>query len=190
MFYRVCVPFVLMVLVSGCQFTYDFRPESEIRQEVLDSDPSFAAVIDIKKEIDNSIALINSETGLKSNDIESKILTLKRELRALREDSAKKIKSLNSRLDPYRAEISQCIAELSTELKLKQSSLSAVNNMIAELNRLSSRSDFQDASEAGDAVRLREKIAHQNQQADILNQDIAVLREKIRLLRLKKKLIN
>jgi hypothetical protein len=79
--------------------------------------------------------------------------------------------------------------ELSTELRLKQSSFSAVRKMILDLNRLNGKDSVQDQP-SGDSSRLREKISAHQEQADTLMRDISVLREKIRLLRFKLKLLH
>jgi predicted nucleotidyltransferase len=180
--------FLIISLISGCQFPLEFKPESEIRQEVLDSDPAFEEILQEKSEVDENIASLNAEQRLKAHEVESKILALKREQQISKEEITKRIASVNSQLDPYRLEIRQRIMEFETELKLKQSSLSAVRKMIYDLNKLVSQGPEQDP-DSEDSLRLRDKIDTQRRQADILAQDIADLRADIRILRLKLKLL-
>ena len=188
MAYKAFLSFLILISLTGCQYQFEFKSASEMRQEVLDNDPAFAEILQKKTELDEKIASLNSEQGLKAREIESRMLVLRRELQLSKEHTAERMASLNSQLDPYRFEIKQRIMEFSTELRLKQSSLSAVYKMIVDLNRLSKQSSAQEAG-TEDVLRLRDKINYQQQQSDALKQDIADLREKIRLLRLKLKLL-
>jgi uncharacterized protein YdcH (DUF465 family) len=188
MFFKFLPYFFVIILLSGCQYPFEFRSTSEIRQEVLDNDPAFESVLQKKAEIDEKIASLNAEQSLKAREIESRMLSLKRELQLSRQNAAERVASLESQLDPQRSEIKQRITEFSTELKLNQSSLSAVRKMIADLNRLKGQRPAQE-QETEDSLRLREKIETQQRQAESLTQDIADLRAKIRLLRLKLKLL-
>ena len=182
--------FLCLVLtsVSGCRYAFEFRPESEIRQEVIDSDSSFLAILDKKSELDEKIAELNSELSLNTNEIKSKILALKRELSFLRQKTASQTDAINRELDPHRSEINQSLMELSAEYKLRQSSLSAINRMIAGLRRLSQQG-AQDADSGGDISKWQEKIDYQTRQAGILRQEIDALRQEIRILRLKQRLL-
>jgi hypothetical protein len=188
MVFKFLAYFFVIILLSGCQYPFEFRSASEIRQEVLDSDPAFETVLQKKAELDEKIASLNAEQSLKAREIESRMLALKRELQLSKENAAKQISLLKSQLDPQRSEIRQRITEFSTEFKLNQSSLSAVRKMIADLDKLKGQRPAQDM-ETEDSLRLREKIETQERQAESLTQDIADLRAKIRLLRLKLKIL-
>lgn len=188
MAYKVFILFLIVISIAGCQYPFEFKTASEIRQEVLDNDPAFEEILRKKTELDEKIASLNSEQSLKAGEIESRMLALRKELQMSKENAAQRIALLNSQLDPYRSEIKQRIMEFSTELRLKQSSLSAVYKMISDLNKLSKQNPVQEAG-TEDALRLRDKINYQQQQADTLKQDIAELRAKIRLLRFKLKLL-
>jgi hypothetical protein len=188
MAYKLLICFLLILLLSGCQYPFEFKSASEIRQEVLEHDPAFESVLRVKTELDEKIASLNVEQSLKAREIESRMLSLKRELQLSKENTAERIAILHSQLDPQRSEIKQRIMEFSTEFKLKQSSLSAVRKMIAELNRLIKQGPEHE-QDSEDNLRLRDKIDAQQRQADILMQDIAGLRAEIRLLRFKLKLL-
>jgi chromosome segregation ATPase len=177
-----------IVLISGCGYPFEFRPESEIRQEVIELDPSFSAVLDKKAELDGKIAELDSELSLNTNEIKSKIHALKRELSFLRQESAGRTEAISRELDPYRSEISQSLMELSAEYKLRRSSLSAINRMIAGLKKLSQQSG-QTADSGDDISKWQEKIDYQTHQADILKQEIDALNQEIRTLRLKQRLL-
>jgi hypothetical protein len=188
MVFKFLASFFTIILLSGCQYPFEFKSASEIRQEVLDNDPAFEDVLHKKAELDEKIASLNAEQSLKAREIESRTLALRRELQLSKENLAERIALLNSQLDPQRSGIRQRIMEFSTELKLKKSSLSAVQKMIADLNRLSRQGPVHE-TETKDILRLQDKIDTQQMQADSLTQDIAGLRAKIRLLRLKLRLL-
>ncbi|MDD5504345.1 MAG: hypothetical protein PHV77_03400 [Candidatus Omnitrophica bacterium] len=189
MVYKVFIFFIVIMLVSGCQYPFELKPDSEIRQEVLEFDPDFEQALQKRAKLDEEIALLRSKQQLNASQIETKILSLKDELRSSKRDISSQILSLNAQLDPQRSEIKRSIMELSTELRLKQSSFSAVRKMILDLNRLNGKDSVQDQP-SGDSSRLREKISAHQEQADTLMRDISVLREKIRLLRFKLKLLH
>ncbi|MFA5068928.1 MAG: hypothetical protein WC487_02285 [Candidatus Omnitrophota bacterium] len=180
---------IVLMTVSGCQYPFEFKSDAEIRQEVLDADPAFEEVLQRRAKLDEEIALLNSKQDMNADEIAAKILILKKELQSSKKAVSDHILSLNAQLDPQRSEIKHAVMELSTELRLKQSSLSAVRKMISDLNKLNNGNVIQDQSR-DDASRLREKIDDQQRQADVLKGDISVLREKIRLLRLKLKLLH
>jgi|GEM_PF-946885 len=188
MAYKVFISFLIVISISGCQYPLEFKSASEIRQEVLDNDPLFAEILRKKTELDGKITSLNSEQSLKAGEIEARMLALRKELQAAKENAAQRTALLNSQLDPYRLEIKQRIMEFSTELRLKQSSLSAVRKMIVDLNKLTKQIPVQ-ATDTEDSLRLRDKIDAQYQQIDTLTQDITELRAKIRLLRFKLKLL-
>jgi chromosome segregation ATPase len=177
-----------LILISGCRYPFDLRLESEMRQEVIESDPSFSAILDKKAELDEKITELRSGLSLSANEIKSKILALKRELSLLRQETTGRTEAISRELDPHRSEIRQNLMELSAEYKLRQSSLSAINRMIAGLKRLSKQSG--QISDSGDDVsKWQEKIDYQSRQADILRQEISTLRQEIRILRFKQKLL-
>lgn len=179
---------LMIIFMPGCQYAFEFRPDSEIRQEVIEQDPSFANVLKKKSELDEKINSLNSELSLKANEVKSKILALRRELSVFKEHTIKQIDFFNSQLDPDRSDIDQMLLELSAEYRLKQSSLAAINKMIDGLKKLSQQSQ-QAADSADDASKWQDKINYQAQQADILKQEIDILRNDIRLLRLKQRLL-
>jgi chromosome segregation ATPase len=179
---------ILAVLIYGCQYPFELRPESEIIQEVIEQDPSFKEALDKKSELDEKISALSEELNLKAVNVKSKIGSLKREFRDYKQDISSRIESVNSQLDPQRSSISQKITELSSELNLKQSSLSATNRMIADLKKLIQQRASPDA-DAEDVSRLQDRIDSQVHQAELLKQDIACLRDKIRLERLKLRLL-
>jgi len=188
MAYKIFIPLLIAILISGCQYPLEFKSASEIRQEVLDNDPAFGEILQKKTELDEKITSLNSEQSLNAREIESRMLALRKEMQAAKENVAQRTALLSSQLDPYRLEIKQRIMEFSTELRLKQSSLSAARKMIVDLNKLTKQIPVQ-ATGTEDSLRLRDKIDTQHQQVDTLTQDITELRAKIRLLRFKLKLL-
>ncbi len=188
MFYRLVILVTLLVFLSGCQYPFEFRSETEIREEVLEQDPSFGAILKHKAEMDEQIGELKSELNTKVNEIDSKVLTLKRELSSTRDQINTKIVELNQQLDPDRIELKQHLMELTSELKLRESSLSATNKMIARLNKLIKQSSL-DENMADEVSKWQDKIGLLVQQARAFESDIISTREKIKLLRLKLKLI-
>jgi DNA repair exonuclease SbcCD ATPase subunit len=186
--YRSFILCLTMILVSGCQYPFEFISAGEMRQEVLDDDPAFAEILQKKTGLDEEITSLNSGQALKAREIESELSTLKRELQLSGQHTARRIASLDSQLDADRSDIKQRIMEFSTEIRLKRSSLSAVHKMIADLDKLSKQQPAQEAV-TEDSLRLRDKIDYQRHQADILKHDIEELGKKIRLLRFKLRLL-
>ncbi len=185
---RIFISVLLLILAAGCQYPLEFSSENEIRQEVLAQDPSFGDTLKKKSELDESIASLKSDLSAKENEARSKILVLKNELSLQREKILTKIKELDKRFDPYRIEMKQKIMEFSAELKLREASLTATNRMISKLKKLvEQNSESEDMKE--EIFKWQEKITRQSDISESLKENASHLRDKIRLVRLKLKLI-
>jgi len=185
---RIFISVLLLLLAAGCQYPLEFSSENEIRQEVLAQDPSFGNILKKKAELDENIAGLKSDLSSKENEARSKMLVLKNELSLEKERILAEIKEFDKRFDPYRIEMKQKIMEFSAELKLREASLTATNRMISKLKKLvEQNSESEDMAE--EVSKWQEKITHQSDIAESLKENASHLRDKIRLVRLKLKLI-
>lgn len=189
MVYRIAVFIACLLALTGCQYPFEFGSESEIREEVLSKDPSFKSVLKQKAELDAKIAGLKSELANKENSIKSQILGLKRQLSAEKGKTSADIRELERQFEPYRLEMKQKIMELNAELKLRESSLSATNKMVSKLRKLIEQNSAAEGMKE-EISEWQAKIDSQSLIAENLQNDIAGLRKKIRLTRLKLKLIS
>ncbi len=188
MFFKKSIAVICLLLMAGCRYPFEFKSEGEIREEVLADDPSFSSILKQKAELDENIAGLKSDLSSKENAVNAKILALKRDFASEKDKILNRIKELDRQFDPYRLEMKQKIMELSAELKLKESSLSATNRMVSKLKKLVEQNSGSEDMKA-DISKWQVKIEAQSRTAEALRQEIADLRKKIRIVRLKLKLI-
>jgi len=182
------IAIIVPLVAMGCQYPFEFRTQKEIRDEVLDRDPLFASLLDKKSGIDEKIKGLREELGIKKGEINSKVLVLKQELSFSRQQTDSRIKELDAQLTPYREELKQKIQELVIELKLKESSVSAANKMALKLEKMVAQGSTSE-SLAKEAPKWQNKIASLRSQIQELETGIVSIREKIRLIRLKLRLL-
>lgn len=190
--YRRCLrPLSIIVLLAlvGCQRPFEFRSRDEIVNEVLVKDPSFADMLEKKTKVDEQIDILKSGFDNDKRVLKGEITRLKNELRSARENRDMEIRQIDMQLEPYREGLEQRIKGLVTELKLKESSLSAINKTIASYSKLSKKKGPAPEDPAAEVPAWGDKTSSLNTQAQELEKEIAFLRQELRLNRLKLKLL-
>jgi len=182
------IAIIVPLAATGCQYPFEFRTQEEIRDEVLDRDPLFASLLDKKSGIDEKIKGLREEISIKKGEINSKVLVLKQELNVFRQQTDSRIKELDAQLSPYREELKQKIQELVIELKLKESSASAANKMALKLEKIVEQGSTSE-SLAKEAPKWQNKITSLRSQIQELETELASIRQKINLIRLKLRLL-
>lgn len=172
----------------GCQYPFEFKTGNEIREEVLNSDPSFAEVLDKKTKLDEEVRILLEDFTAKKRELDNKAIMLRKELKIAKEDFNNGIKKIDSQLTPYRQKLQEDIKGLVTELKLKESSLSATRKMIAGFEKLLGQSPSSE-NIAKESAKWKDKIASLKVQAEELEKEVSHTSDKISLNRLKLKLL-
>lgn len=177
-----------LLWLGGCQFPFEFYAKEEVKKEVLSKDPTFSNVLDEKAKLDEQIKALKAEFRDKKKLINKEISSLRERLQSAKKYMDSRIGEIDAQLNPHREELKLKIRNLAAELKLKESSLSATKKTIANFTKLTqqSRSPEEPAEEG---LNLQDKIASLKTQAQELEQDASLLRDEIRINRLKLKLL-
>ncbi|NQT89972.1 MAG: hypothetical protein HQ558_01810 [Candidatus Omnitrophica bacterium] len=179
---------VFCLTSQGCSFPIEFSSRQETEKEVLEKDPAFSTVLAEQAHIAEEINKIKAQYAGKSKRIKGEIAGLKNNLAISRNKMQVKLRSLDAQLDPYRKELRIRVERLSTELKLKESSLSAIKKMINRLANLAEQEKAPETSATKPSEWHREKGSLERE-ASLLEGEASSLRGAIRLLRLKLKLL-
>lgn len=177
-----------LLWLEGCQSPFEFRTKAEIEKEVLDVDPAFSNILDEKAKLDQQIGALKAEFRDKKKLISERISSLKEELNSAKRYMDSRISAIDSQLDPYREELRLKIKKLTAELKLKESSLFSTRKTINKLSKLTQQKQpAKDLAEEG--PDLKERISFLEIQAQGLERELSLLRDKIRINHLKLRLL-
>lgn len=177
-----------LLWLEGCQFPFEFQAKEEIKKEVLDKDPAFSEILEVKAGLDEQIKALKTEFRDKKKLINEEISGLREKLQSVKKYMDSRIKEINSQLNPHREELNLKIRKLVAELKLKESSLSATKKTVANFTRLTQQGRSPEEL-AKEMPNLQDEISSLKIQAQKLEQDVSSLRNEIRINRLKLKLL-
>jgi chromosome segregation ATPase len=174
---------LLVVWAAGC------APSSrgELAKEVLRADPSFAAVLEKRRELANRIETYQRELALKRRTVREEIAQLRAELSATAATVRRRIAELKSRMDPDRERLEQALAQSSQLLRSMQAQRAQVGRAVSQLKKsLATRQA--DAGTSGSAPQDQALVDAQ-QDLTRLDAELAAVREHLRLLQTKLLLI-
>ena len=172
--------------IPGCQRQpVDLKA---LRHDVLKTDPAFAAALNKHDELASRIEVLERELDLKRTQVEDQIARLRAELREATEDTTRRTKEIKSQLDPEVERLELALTTARDELKDRQRQRANLGRVISSL-RKSIKGGTQPAGkeraqldqELGEHLREMERL---DQELAAMNQHIALLENKRRLLRL------
>jgi chromosome segregation ATPase len=157
-------------------------------KEVLTVDPEFSQILDKHQETRNRIETFKRELALKRSTIDHSIQQLRKELATAVLNARQKTEEAKKRMEPDHARLTLGLSIASEELKAKRLQRSSLGRQIAQLRKTLK-------GDAGATWTPQERSHREAQLEELLkdtqriDQEIASLREHVRLLKLKLLLI-
>ncbi len=175
---------VLSVGIAGCG--PPANPE-KLREEVLKADPLFADTLAKRDDLANRIALFQRELDLKQSQAEQKIAQLRKDLADVRQQVTDKTEKVKTLLKPDRERLDLAQSLAVADRRAKHSQRASIGHAISQL-RKALKQTAPPWTETERARMTKELDAHL-QEAQRLDQEIALLNEHIRLLKIKRILL-
>ena len=177
------VSVVLVVSLAGCAPAN----RDQLVKEVLRADPEFSAVLDKHQQLQNRLTTHERELALARDNIEQKIKQLRRDLAIATANARAKSADVKSRIEPDRERLRLDLAMAGEELKAKRAQRAALGGKIAELRKA--------LKSSGENWGAKERAAREAEINDMLrdtkrlDQELATMKEHVRLLKIKLVLI-
>ena len=173
-----------LLLAAGC------APPSnreQLTQEVLKADPAFAQVLDQHRELANRIQTFNQELALKRKTVDESIAQLRRDLISATATVRVKTDELKKKIEPDRQRLQLSLSLAGEELRAKQVQRASLGRSMARLRKALKQSG---ATWGEDELKRRQaQIDEMTAEAKRLDQEMASLKEHLRLLKIKLLLI-
>lgn len=174
---------LLCLVLAGCAQS----SREQLAKEVLKADPNFSAVLEKHRELANRLETYERELTLKRTTVERSIAQLRKDLA----DAAAnvKVKALDAKrkLEPERERLVLALAMASEELRAKRLQRASLGRGIAKLKKaLGSAKDIWTKDER---ARQDTQIQEMLRDAARLDQEMAALKQHVRLLKIKLLLI-
>jgi len=180
------------IFIILCSFSLAGCTEMSDKQEridqVLAGDPSFTQILTKKKQTDAEIQRLRNQLRYERGVLESEVDELKEKYNSKRSSLNSEIARLKELLDPQRQQIDFQIDNLKTELKPKVKTHKSIKAMAKDAKKLLESKKALGLSEA-ERGKWRERLSNLSDQSRRLNLEILQLKEKIKVLRFKKRLL-
>jgi|GEM_PF-1415356 len=157
-----------------------------LRQEVLKSDPAFAAALNKHDELASRIEVLERELDLKRTQVEDQIARSRAELREATEETTRRTKEIKALLDPEAERLELALSTAREELKAKQRQRANLGRAISSL-RKSIKGDSQPAGK--ERAPLDQELAEHLREMERLDQELAAMQQHIALLENKRRLL-
>ena len=181
---QVVISLLLLTWPGGCAPPAN---REQLTQEVLKADPDFATVLEKHRELQNRIETYQRELALKRSTIERSIAQLRKDLAAAMSSVRQKTAEAKKRIEPDRARLELALSMASEELQSKRLQRSTLGRSLATRRKALNRQDS--AWTAPERARQEAQIDEMLRDATRLDQELAALKEHIRLLKIKLLLI-
>jgi hypothetical protein len=171
--------FVAGAVLAGCAPAN----RDELAKEVLAADPSFAAVLERRRELANRIDTYERELVLKRSTVEQTIRQLRQDLASSAKAVRAKTEETRTKLEPERERLAQALVRAAEELKAKRVERAAIGRSISQLRKSLTSSSVawtdeertRQAASADEMVRDAARVDH----------ELATLKAHVRLLKIK-----
>ena len=151
----------------------------KLSKEVVSKDPDFGAVLEKRQELSNRIQTYQRELEVRRSTAEKSITQLRKDLADTAASVRIKIDEVKKRIEPDRKRIELALAMAGEELKAKRAQRASLGNQISQLKK------SVQTGAAGQDARLNDML----HDAGRLDQEMASLKEHVRLLKIKLLLI-
>jgi hypothetical protein len=180
---RSLVAILLLVWGLGCAPVH----RDDLVKEVLAADPSFNATLDKHQELSSRIETFERELALKRSTTEQQITALRKDLTAAAARVRAKKTQTKELMEPDRERLRLALSMAGEELRATQAQRASMGRSIAQLRKSLKQDEGSWAAEERAARRANlEDMLHDAQRLD---QEMAALKEHVRLLKIKLLLI-
>ena len=164
--------FIALLWLAGCAPI----DRQKLTQEVIAKDPEFGAVLEKHRELSSRIQTYDRELSVRRSEVEKKITQLRKDLVEAAASVRMKTNEAKKRMEPDRLRLQQALTQAGNELKIKQEQRSTLGKQIAMLKKSPGQSPD------GNLAQLLK-------QAEQFDQDLAEVKERTRLYKIKLLLI-
>ena len=179
----------VVLVVLCCLWLAGCAPANreKLSKEVLERDPEFGQVLEKHRELSNRIDIYQRELALKRATVEQAIAKQRKDLSAAVASVRAKTADVKKRMEPDRQRLMLALSMAGEELRAKQGQRASLGRSLAQLRKA--------AKNDGVSWTTEERAGHDAQMQDILHdadrldQEIAALKEHLRLLNVKLLLI-
>ena len=175
--HRIVISGLLIALVVGCAPTN----RDELIKEALAKDPSFKAVLDKRKALDNRIETYEQELELKRTTVDRTIKQLRRDLTESVATVHKKIQHAKSQMEPDRGRMNLALSKAGEELKVKRAHRASIGRQMSQLRKSLKAEGMTDA----DRTRQQQQLDELSADAARVDTELKALQEHVRLLKIK-----
>ena len=181
-------PFLCGLLLFGLTSCGVPANREELAKQILKTDPAFASVLDRHRELASKIDTYERELALKRSTVQRTIDQLRKDLIAATATVRSKTADAKKRMEPEQERLKLALSMAGEELRAKRAQRASLGRSISQLKKA--------VKNAGSAWSAEEH-AHQEAQVDDmvkdakrLDQEMDVMKEHVRLLKVKLLLIN
>ncbi|MBI2103980.1 MAG: hypothetical protein HYT90_00160 [Candidatus Omnitrophica bacterium] len=159
----------------------------QLAREVVAADPAFASVLDKHRELANRMETYRQELALKRKTVEDTIALLRKDLAAAAASVRSKTLEAKNRLQPERERLALSLSLAAEELRAKRAQRASLGRSIAQLGKSLGQQDV--VLTPQERSRQQAQLDEMARDAARLDQELAAMREHVRLLKLKLLLI-
>ncbi len=159
----------------------------QLVREALKADPAFASVLDRHREIANRIETYRQELALKRKTVEETIAHLRKDLAAATASVRSKTLEAKKRLQPERDTLALSLSLAGEELRAKRAQRASLGRSIAQLGKSLGQQDT--VLTPQERSRQQAQLEEMARDAARFDQELAAMREHVRLLKIKLLLI-
>ena len=158
-----------------------------LTKEVLKADPEFSSVLEKYRELANRIDTFERELSLKRSTVEQTIKQMRKDLAATAATVRSKTDELKKRIEPDRQRLELALSMAGEELKTKRAQRASLGRSVTQLKKAVKTASAAWTEE--ERSRQEAQIQEMLRDASRLDQELAAMKEHIRLLKIKLLLI-
>ena len=177
----------VVLLAAGLLGACAPADRATLTREVVAKDPEFAAVLEKRKEQLSRIQTFERELALKRSETDKRITQLRTELAAARDTVRGKIAEAKTRMEPDRKRVELALALADEQLRAMTQQRDSVARSMVEIKK--SLRGSQEVLPPEERAGQERRLGEMTRDAERLAQEIAGLKEHIRLLKVKLLLI-
>jgi len=174
---------VLLCGVLGCG-----RVSQDTLEALTKKDPSFAKILENKRQIDRKIETLKNDYAEEKISVEKEIKNLKKKLHVKKNKIDSQIKDLRQEMDPDIHALKVRLEEMRAEYKSRSEELKDCLGKLNNIKRLLAKKN--DLSLSGDEISLwNRRIATFKKDIDSLNDELSRLRDKMNIVSMEIKIL-
>ena len=169
-----------LLWTAGCDRSVN---REQLAKDVLKADPGFSGVLDRHRSLANRIGMFERELAVKRSTIEQSIAQMRRELSTSTATVKGKIDEVKKQIEPEQQRLEVALSMAEEEFRIKRFQRASLGRSMARLRKAghTAKGAWTDAERARQEAQLREMA----RDAARLDQEIASLKEHVRLLKKK-----